>query len=97
MATVNKNGSTALAMRVSGEMARLMVKENCTTPTVTSTRATGSTTKPTDKVSTLMLMEPGIKASGVMTNSMVTVERHGLITLCMKVCTTRARRTVLAS
>ena len=97
MATASKNGLMGQDTKVSGEMVRLMVRVSCTTLTVISTKANGSTIKLTDREFTLMPMERGIKVNGVMTNSMDMGARHGQTTLCTRVCTMRAKRTVKES
>jgi len=53
-AKANKNGKTEPLMKVAGRMIKLMDMEFLDTFVVTSMKATGSMTKPMDKVSSLI-------------------------------------------
>ena len=93
MATASKNGLMGQDTKVSGEMVRLMVRVSCTTLTVISTKANGSTIKLTDKESTPMPTGQGMRVSGVTTSSMVRGAKLGQTTPYTKAITMKAKRT----
>jgi hypothetical protein len=69
MVMASKFGQTAQNMKVNGQMIRLMVKENLSMQMVTSTKASGKTTKPMATVLTSTLMVLLILETGKTTNN----------------------------
>lgn len=97
MDKVNKSGSTAHVTRVSGEMEKRTDTASCTTLMVTSMKETGWMIKQTATEPILMQTVQNTSASGKTINSMDSALRPGLMGLCTKVHTSKAKRMAKAN
>lgn len=77
MAKAHSNGLMVLSMLVIGSITKHMVKVHFIMLMAMFTQANGPTTKPTEKVFTLTIMEHVIKAIGMRTCSMASALRLG--------------------
>lgn len=97
MVWANKDGPTALSMKVNGSLVKQTVMASCIMLMVTFMREIGLTIKQTAKEHTLMLMGQSTLVNGKMTNSMVSVSKPGQTEQFMKVSTLKVRSMDLAS
>ncbi len=92
MAKASKSGQMGLCMRATGKMTRQMAEVDSSMQMAMFTRASGKMIRLMASEDISILMAQSTKVTGKKTSSTVTVRKHGLTVLAMKVTTKTGRR-----